>query len=110
MFWQPAAGHPQAAWRPAADLFRCDCGWLAKFDLAGVRPEAIDVCVQGSKITVSGERRDCRVYEHQEAHLMEIAYSRFERSIELPEQIGQAEIRTEYRDGMLLVHVLTHAR
>ena len=97
--------HPQAAWRPAADVYRCDHGWLLKFDLAGVREEDIQICVAGSSVTVSGTRRDWRIYDRQEAHLMEIAYSHFERSVQLPDDLGQATVRTEYRDGMLLVHV-----
>ena len=98
---------PEAAWRPAADVYRCEHGWLVKFDLAGVREPDIEIHVQGSQIIVSGRRRDSRVYQRQEAHLMEIAYSQFKRSVELPEEIDKAELRTEYRDGMLLVHVLS---
>jgi HSP20 family protein len=36
---------------------------------------------------------------------MEIAYSRFERSVELPCNLDRADITTEYRDGMLLVRI-----
>jgi HSP20 family molecular chaperone IbpA len=49
------------------------------------------------------------VEEQQEAHLMEIAYSRFERSVDLPEPLGRVEPRIEYRDGMLLVHLAVKA-
>jgi HSP20 family molecular chaperone IbpA len=38
---------------------------------------------------------------------MEIAYSRFERVLELPCDLGRAEIETTYRDGMLFVHIRT---
>lgn len=100
-----AARHPRAAWEPAADVYRCEHGWLIKFDLAGVRPNDITVRAGDSSVTVSGTRRDWRIFDHQEAHLMEIAYSQFERTVELPEQIDTAKIHTEYRDGMLLVHV-----
>jgi HSP20 family protein len=98
--------HPQAAWQPAADVSRCEHGWLLKFDLAGIRQEDLEIHVHGATVRVSGTRRDWRVYERQQAHSMEIAYSHFERCIELPEAIGKAEVRSEYRDGMLLVHVL----
>ena len=99
----------QAAWQPAADVYRCESGWLLKFDLAGVRQEDVAIRVSGTKVIVSGTRRDWRVYQRQEAHSMEIAYSHFERSVELPEEVVRAEIRTEYRDGMLLVHVLVRS-
>jgi HSP20 family molecular chaperone IbpA len=38
---------------------------------------------------------------------LEIAYSRFERSLDLPCNLQRAAIATDYRDGMLLVHVHT---
>ena len=106
LFVAPARGaHPQAAWCPAADVYRCEHGWLVKFDLAGVRKEEVTVRVSGARIIVSGTRRDSRIFQHQQAHSLEIAYSHFERSVELPEEIVQAEVHTDYRDGMLLVHV-----
>jgi HSP20 family protein len=95
-------------WRPAADVYRCRHGWLLKFELAGVAQEDVSVRLAGSRLIVSGTRRDIPLYERQEAHMMEIAYSHFERTVELPEECGAAEIRTEYRDGMLVVHVLHH--
>ena len=103
------AGPPlsRVAWRPAADVYRCRHGWLLKFDLAGVRPEDVEVRIDGRKVIVTGTRRDWRMPDVQEAHMMEIAYSHFERSVELAEEIGQSEIQMEYRDGMLLVHLLT---
>jgi HSP20 family molecular chaperone IbpA len=36
---------------------------------------------------------------------MEIAYSCFERSITLPAELEEAQLTTEYRYGLLLVHV-----
>ena len=37
----------------------------------------------------------------------EIAYSHFERQVELPDVLAETELRTDYRDGMLFVHVLS---
>jgi HSP20 family molecular chaperone IbpA len=36
---------------------------------------------------------------------MEIAYSRFERLVELPGDVGAVRIGTEFRNGMLLVNI-----
>ncbi len=100
---------PRIAWQPAADVYRCRDGWLLKFDLAGVRPEDVEVRIDGRKVIVTGTRRDWRMPDVEEAHMMEISYSHFERSVELLDDIGQAEIQTEYRDGMLLVHLVIQA-
>ena len=98
--------HPEAAWQPALDLYRCGGGWLLKFELAGVRQEDIQVRLDAQGVTISGTRLDRRPFEFQEAHLMEIAYSRFERFVALPEPIEEVQFRIEFHDGMLYVHVL----
>ena len=48
-------------------------------------------------------KRDTRHYQ------LEIAYSHFERSIELP-NLDPARVATEYRDGMLVVRIQTEAK
>jgi HSP20 family protein len=100
----PAADSCRGGWCPAADVYRTRGGWIVKFELAGVRAEDIDLEVHGSRITVRGVRRD-DVAEPCSYYRLEIAYSSFERSLELPCDLGRAEITTNYRDGMLLVHI-----
>ena len=92
-------------WTPAVDIYRIADGWLLKFDLAGVRPEDIQLKVCGRRLTVSGRRGDWVVEHHHAccAYSMEITYSQFERTLELPSEIEHLQISTEYRDGMLLV-------
>lgn len=94
-------------WQPSADLYRTSDGWLVKFDLAGIRPEEIRLTLEGSDLTVSGCRHDRVVEQGHQYYRMEIAYSQFERTIELPCRLDPASISTEYRDGMLLVSVRT---
>jgi HSP20 family protein len=95
----------QPAWRPPADVYRTRDGWLVKFDLAGVRPEEIHLHVKGHTLTVRGTRRDWSYEEGCRHYLMEISYSEFERSIALLDDLAQARLSSEYRDGLLLVHI-----
>ena len=95
----------EPSWSPSADVYRTPDGWLVKLDLAGVRPEDIEVAVSGRRLRVRGSRHDWCVGECSHSYLMEIAYSTFERSIELPEDIDRRRLETEYRDGMLLIRL-----
>ncbi len=97
----------EAHWRPAADVYRTPDGWLVKLDLAGVRPEDVQLSVAGSRITARGVRRDWCVAEGCDHYQMEIAYSRFQRTIELPIDLVDARLSFEYRHGMLLIRVRT---
>ncbi|MGQ0634938.1 MAG: Hsp20/alpha crystallin family protein [Planctomycetaceae bacterium] len=100
-------GLRRAAWSPSVDVYRMRDGWLLKFDLAGVRPQDIECSLHGRRLVVRGRRRDWVVEESGScsAYSMEISYSHFERSVELPCDIEPLHIATEYRDGMLLVRL-----
>lgn len=98
-----------ANWCPKADIYCSKQGWLIKLDLAGVEPENLELTLTGSRLRVSGIRRDRAVRHGQQAYSMEIAYHRFEREFELPADIEKSELMTEYLDGMLLIHLKTEA-
>lgn len=99
----------RATWSPAVDIYRLKDGWLLKFDLAGVRPEDIELHASGRNLTVRGRRRDWVVEERIGCSLysMEINYSHFERTLELPCDVENIGIQSEYRDGMLLLRLDT---
>jgi HSP20 family protein len=98
----PAAGD---LWRPPADVYRTQDGWLVKFDLAGVRPQDVTITAQQRRVTLRGCRRDCCLGETCGQYHMEISYSQFERTIVLPEEIAPDSVTTEFRDGMLHVRL-----
>jgi HSP20 family protein len=95
----------EMSWLPSVDIYRSRAGWLIKLDVAGVRPEDVTVTAQGSRVIVTGHRRDLVVGEDWSHYSMEIAYSRFERVIELPCDLDCASVRAEYRDGMLILRI-----
>jgi HSP20 family protein len=97
----------ETAWRPAVDVYRTPHGWLLKYDLAGVRPEDVALKVQGNRVTIQGVRRDMMTEQGCRHYRMEITYNHFERTLELPGLIAPASVATEYRNGMLLVHINT---
>lgn len=94
-------------WRPSVDIYRGQSGWLVKCDLAGVRRQDVQTTFSGRRLTISGIRRDLSVVEGHRAYSLEIAYDRFERTIELPCDIERAEMNVDYRDGMLLIAIKT---
>ena len=87
------------------DIYRSRDGWVVKMELAGVRPQDVSITVRGSQLRVSGVRYDRIVEEGWRHYAMEIAYNRFERTIELPCDLEHARITVEGREGMLLLRV-----
>ncbi|MCS6976465.1 MAG: Hsp20/alpha crystallin family protein [Gemmatales bacterium] len=93
----------EASWKPPADIYRTRRGWLVKFDLAGVRPEDVRLKAHGRRLEIEGTRRDWSISEDCLMYHMEIAYNHFHRQLELPCEVNEADIRQEFRDGMLFV-------
>jgi len=96
----------ERTWQPPVDVYTTADGWLIKFDLAGVRPDDIQLTFEGTRLIVAGSRRDCSLEEGCRHLQMEISYAHFERTIILPDDLQSAVIRTEHRDGMLLIRIL----
>lgn len=99
-------------WQPATDVYRTATGWLVKFELAGVKPQDIELQALGGTLTLRGLRRDTVLEEAERSggavpvhYRMEISYSHFERSVDLPCDLKKAEISTQCRDGILLVSI-----
>jgi HSP20 family molecular chaperone IbpA len=93
----------QAHWQPSVDAHRTARGWVLKYELAGVLPNEIELTVNGRAISVRGMRRDLRLEEGQQSYRMEICYNQFERTVELPCDLSELDVSTDYRDGMLFV-------
>ncbi len=105
LFLPAARSLQEGCWYPCADVYRTATGWLVKLDLAGIRPEEVEVAISGHRLIVTGVRRDRSVKEERHCYQMEIAYNRFERVIEMPADLDQSSIATEYRDGMLTIRL-----
>ena len=105
LFFPGARTAGEAAWHPSADVYRTRHGWLVKLDLAGVRPEDVQIQIEGNRLTVSGTRRDWSLQEGHSHYQMEITYNHFERSLTLPCDLEQARVSAEHRHGMLLIDI-----
>jgi HSP20 family protein len=105
--WPVSLAEYPAPWEPSADVYRTRDGWLLKFDLAGVQIADVIVTVRGRRVIVSGVRRDSFFEEGCSYYSMEISYSRFERSLEMPANLENARVTIAAREGLLLVRMIT---
>lgn len=92
-------------WSPAADIYRTQSGWLVKVELAGVEQGDVELLCAGNRLTVRGRRRDTVLTEGGQQFSLEITYSSFERSIQIPCDLDKARLGIEFRSGMLLIRV-----
>ena len=98
-----AFGEP--VWQPLADIYRINQGWLIKVDLAGVRLEDVEISRHGKCLTIQGVRRDVLQDKSCNYYSLEISYNKFRKRIELPFELEDAVVKTDYKDGMLLIRI-----
>lgn len=92
-------------WNPAADVYRCDEGWIVKVDLAGICSDDLEIEIDESSLKIRGCRRDTLFKEGFSYQQMEITYSRFEKTINFPCLIEAASVQHDYQDGFLIVNL-----
>jgi HSP20 family protein len=105
VFLYPSSARQATDWQPAVDIYRISWGWILKIELAGVCLDDVKVTVNQRRIVISGARRDWVLEEGCSHYSMEISYSRFQRTVELPDDLSKAKIRMDYRDGILFVRI-----
>jgi HSP20 family protein len=103
LFFEDLPHSEECPWRPPADIVRTKGGVIVKLDLAGVDPRELQVSVHGGHLHIAGARRDVHASEALDHYRMEIAYSHFERTFELPPGVRAESLSVDYRDGMLFV-------
>ena len=98
--------YTEQVWYPPADVYRARDGvWVVKLELAGVRPDEIQIAAEGDVLRVAGSRRDSSCTESVLCHQLEIVYSRFEKAIRFPCPVEGAKAETVYQDGLLIIRL-----
>jgi HSP20 family protein len=96
-------GMLSADWSPSVDIIENDTEFLIKAELPEVKKEDISVDVNQGVVTLSGERKS--ETRDEKEHRVERFYGRFSRSFTLPENVNEADIKAENKDGMLYLHL-----
>ena len=108
-FSKPRSGHSgkeaDAHWVPNTDVYVNDDGLVIKVELAGMRREDLELCIEGNQIKISGHRPDgCRA-KRCRFLIMEINYGMFQSVIDLPAGYDVTQARAEYLNGFLRVDI-----
>jgi len=91
---------------PRVDVVRvADDGYRVLVDLPGVEKDDLEVTTLGGEITVSGERPHPELPEGSEVLRAERGHGRFRRSIRLPSDIREEDVRATLEGGVLVVRI-----
>ncbi len=104
-------GHPGAeedwalggSWAPPVDIYEHEGNLVLKAELPGIDPKQVDVRVENNVLTLQGERKFESEVKREHYHRVERAYGTFTRSFTLPNVVDTANIKAEFKDGVLRV-------
>lgn len=92
-------------WSPLVDVIEDQKEYLIKAELPEVQKDDVKVTVENGTLVVSGERKAEKEENGRTFHRVERRYGRFERSFAIPEDADAGNVRAEFKDGVLRVHV-----
>jgi HSP20 family protein len=90
-----------ADWYPAADVYENDGEFIVAVDLPGMDRATLDISVDDNRLTIRGKRMG----QDTPPHRGECPRGNFLRTFSMPPSVAQNDIRADYRDGVLQVHL-----
>ncbi len=90
-------------WVPLLEAFARDGDLVIHADLPGVKLEEVDITLEGSTLTISGERKAVSGDEEVNYYLREAPLGAFRRSVAVPEGVDADSIKARFENGVLEV-------
>ncbi len=95
----------QRAWVPAVDVWETEKEVVYAFDVPGIPEDKISIELEENALTVSGERERTKEISDERFYRFERRFGSFSRTIGLPQNVTEDQVKAEYRDGVLEVRV-----
>lgn len=88
---------------PAADVLETEDAYEVSLDLPGLKPEAIDVKLEGDTLTITAERTQAKLAEKSGWLRNERSFGVFQRQFVLGDEVDGAKPEAKYEHGVLSV-------
>jgi HSP20 family protein len=91
----------RADWQPLADVYEDEAEYTVAIDLPGIDRTTLEISIDENRLTVKGARPMAESVQHRR----ECPRGNFLRSFSVPAAVDQKDIKADYKDGVLLVHL-----
>jgi len=91
----------RGAWSPQVDIFENRNEIVLEADLAGMKPEDVNISIENNVLTIHGERKFEKKDENDNFHRVERSYGSFTRSFTLPSTVQSENANAEFENGVL---------
>lgn len=90
---------------PSIDVYHTDKEVVVKAALPGVKPEEVDVSINGDCLTIKGEAKSEEKVEEEDYLYREHRYGTFSRSITLPGDLRTNKAEASFENGVLTLTI-----
>ncbi len=94
-----------AEWMPTVDIEENNEEYVVKAELPGLKKEEVKVTFKDGVLAIQGERKQEKEEKDKKFHRIERTYGTFYRAFAIPEEVIEAKILAEQKDGILFVHM-----
>src|ERR1700724_1913143 len=103
-----------ADWMPTVDVREFVDRFELLVDLPGVDPKPVEITLDNSVLTLSGERRDEQAVDNGKGEIQqqrtERRLGRFHRRFILPDTVDAEKVTATGRDGVLSISIAKHGK
>jgi HSP20 family protein len=90
---------------PATNLYETSEGYVLTAELPGVSPGDIEVSIEGTTLTLRGERRVDHGDAETNIHRLERQSGSFRRAFELPVAVDGEKVQAVHKNGVLMLRL-----
>jgi HSP20 family protein len=91
---------------PAVDIKENDKEIRLELELPGMRPEDVEITAENGVLSVRGEKQEERKEgEDNRYQVIERTYGTFLRTFQLPQGVDADQIKAEFNNGVLSLHI-----
>ena len=102
---EPFRPSASGTWMPSMDVYETEDKIVATLELPGIDPDAVDVSVEDSTLTVTGSRELSNEVKEESYHRLERRYGSFTRAITLPQTADTSKVEARFDKGVLTIEV-----
>lgn len=90
---------------PSIDIYEKGDSVFAEVNLAGYKPEEIDLEIEDNILKIRGEKKEEKEEKEKRYYKKELHQESFEREVFIPAEIDESNIKATLKDGILKIEM-----
>lgn len=104
-FFNEAVANRSSTFTPNINISETEEQFSIEVEIPGMKKEDININVENSTLTISGERKQKEEEDGRRFHRVETHFGSFNRTFQLPDHIDEDSIEASYNNGLLQINM-----